>query len=308
MISITQTITSLISINVAIDQEPYDAERTYFFAEECIYNNRVYRSAVDDNVGHAPPDYPYDWVDMGAANAYAMLDNRSSTPTRWNKDVSTDDSEYLEFSFFQENITHIAFVRTDAESIIVDVIDAGGNVIQTKQRGQAIWCGETNEYDYMFAPYCDVEYVGTSRAMYFELQQSPGAIVRIRMTAGDGGDVVVGDMIGGNTTYLGCVQWGVPRSPDSTGSYSRDDFGAFSGERRTPAVRMTLNVRFDTRLADAIFYHAVDTLHDSIALYVGDTGDNSMFNNLILLAKGTLSQNLDGPARSSASLTLEEAI
>jgi len=309
MIVISQKITGFNTINLPVTAASYDPAHTYSYGDECLYEHRVYKSAIDANTGNTPTEQTSEsWVLLRVENAYAMLDNRASTKTVWSPSTSSGTTDYLEFSFYQGEVTHLAFVGLVSSSLSIDLLDGDGNVMHTSSRGNKIWCGDTTEYNYMFAPYCEDDSRGTSAAMYFVLPQVAGGTIRIRAKAGANGTAEIGDIIGGESFNLGCAQWGIPRSIDSTGSFKRTDFGDFDGRRRTPARRMTVNIKFDSSTANTIYDYAVSTLHDAVALYVADPRDDSMFDGLVILAKGTYAQTLDNPTRSSASITLEEAI
>jgi hypothetical protein len=115
---------TLISSTAYVEDYPvWESGTTYNTDDMVIYNNRIYKSLVDNNAGNEPPNIDY-WFDEGATNPYRCLDEYVNTQTENFTDFEMD------FDITASNA--IAFVNTECARIELYLYDSSNNLVWDK--------------------------------------------------------------------------------------------------------------------------------------------------------------------------------
>ena len=131
---------TLISSNAPVENYPeWDSSNTYNTGDKVIHNNKIWESAVDNN-DTEPTEDNINWVFISWTNPYKCVDSYINTQTE------NDDDIVMEFNITKVN--GIALFNVEASSIAMEVYDADGNLILTKE--QSAVTGVSNWKDYFF--------------------------------------------------------------------------------------------------------------------------------------------------------------
>jgi len=131
---------TLISSNAPVENYPeWDNSNTYNTGDKVIHNNKIWESAVDNN-NTEPTEDNINWVFISWTNPYRCVDEYINTQTENDSDI------VMEFNITKVN--GIALFNVEASSIIIEVYDAYGNLILTKEQSAVI--GVSNWKDYFF--------------------------------------------------------------------------------------------------------------------------------------------------------------
>jgi hypothetical protein len=202
------TDATLVSTNVAeADYAVYVAGTTYAKDAMVIITtgvHRIYKSAVAGNVGHYPPDNPYDgvavpatgyWIDMGATNARRMFDGKSRAATTNANSVSVVITPGKLFN-------SLAILGLDAGSVAVSVTDPVAGLVYSATVDLYDYYGVTYFYEWAFRPI-----VRKPTVILLDLPAYPAATITV--TASNAGSTVsVGELIIGTQKEVGTLQYG----------------------------------------------------------------------------------------------------
>lgn len=99
---------------------PWRSLRLYTSTSRIYFDKRIYQS-LSVNTGNNPSTNPEYWLDIGAANAYALIDEKTSTQTVYGEDIviTADVDGYA---------GTLALLEVDASEVNVTVMDGATEV------------------------------------------------------------------------------------------------------------------------------------------------------------------------------------
>ena len=189
------------------DYPTYSATTTYALEARVIADNHnIYESLAGSNVGKTPNDNKDKWALVGKTNAYKAIDNKVSTQTINNGNIT--------FEFPTLKSTALAFLNTQCTSITVEVLN-GTEVIHSETQ-----CGRTRKtagwYSFFFG---DFEY---KTFFLFEHLLNPNGTYRVTIT---GTECKVGVMARGRILDLGATTWNASKGFVDYSKYDIDQWG-----------------------------------------------------------------------------------
>jgi len=124
MIAIKNNVTSFLSTNATDPTTAYDSATTYLTGDERRYENYIYKSTHDNNIGNDPLlTNLKDWVEWNPANDYAMLDYYRETATSFPTDA---DGVVI----FERGLNEVILIGAfNSEQITVEYLDNTNTVI-----------------------------------------------------------------------------------------------------------------------------------------------------------------------------------
>ena len=191
------------------DYPEYHPEIIYNLENRVIADNHnVYESLSNDNVGHQPTEGITDenWAYVGKTNAYKAIDNKVSTQTVNNADIT--------FEFPTLKSTSLAFLNTKCTSITVEVLNGTDVIYSETKRGRTR--KTTGWYSYFFGNF---EY---KSFFLFKHVYIPTATYRVTVS---GAKCAVGVMVRGNIKNLGDTTWNPSVTPIDYSKYDIDTWG-----------------------------------------------------------------------------------
>jgi len=126
------------------DYPAWDSSTTYNTDEMVIYNNRIYKSLIDDNSDE--PGNSVNWFDEGATNPYKCVDEYVNTQT-----INPDN---LEMWFDIKVSNSLALINCEFTSGTIEIYDSDDNVVFTQKISGVT--GINSFGDYFFG---DIEFV-----------------------------------------------------------------------------------------------------------------------------------------------------
>ncbi len=114
---LVQEITAFTSTNLTEAIAEWSAVTTYAVGTEARVGTFIYKSVISSNLNFAPLDYiDIKWMKSGVSNKFAMLDLNANTKSSFTGDLTV--------TFTQNNITTLAIGNYEADTILVEVLDA----------------------------------------------------------------------------------------------------------------------------------------------------------------------------------------
>ena len=191
----------LLSSNATVEDYPaWDSDSTYDTDDRVIYNNRVYKSLVDDN--GEEPGTGLNWFDEGATNPYKCIDEYINTQT-----INEDDL-VMEFSF--TNADTIAFFNVYAKAVKIEIYDTNDNLIGTIEKDLLTNVNSWEDYFYRKEEYIE----------RFFIRGAFMLVGKLKITLYKADDVKVGILQIGSASDLGLTLEDVKSDIDD---YSKKD-------------------------------------------------------------------------------------
>ncbi len=191
----------LLSSNATVEDYPaWDSDNTYNTDDRVIYNNRIYKSLVDDN--SEEPGNGLNWFDEGATNPYKCIDKYINTQT-----INEDDL-VMEFSF--TNADTIAFFNVYAKAVKIEIYDVDDNLVGTIEKDLLTNVNSWEDYFYRKEEYIERFFI---RGVFM-------LVGKLKITLYKADDVKVGILQIGSASDLGLTLEDVKSDIDD---YSKKD-------------------------------------------------------------------------------------
>lgn len=248
---VTITDAEFVDSNIATTAHPmWDGATTYSNGQR-IYKaavagrsyRTVYESQVASNTGNDPAtDDGTRWLEIGATDRFKAFDRKIANT------VSRASS--ITYSIAPPSlITGIALFGLDAESVRVQIYDAGGALVFDQLKSLV----DTTEIVDWFS-FCTWAADYDSEAMFIGIPGYSGHQIDITISAPTG-TASVGQIVLGQVHALGSTQDGTGLGIDDYSTKDRDDFGnALLIER---AFAQTVNFQFHMPTRDARRVHRI---------------------------------------------------
>lgn len=228
---ITFTTSMVVSSTATETTTDYSASTTYAKDAEVNYNNSIYVSLQDSNIGKTPGEAGSEtwWIRKSANNIYAMFDEYVNTQT-------TSASPLVVVLKPLQRINSIALINlTLVTSVRVKMQDGtGGPTVYDKTfnlDGTVI----TDWYQYFFQPYNL-----NSQLILTDLPPYSDPVITI--TVSSGGAVSVGNYVLGTSYNLGLTQYGANSGIRDYSTKEANSFGITTLVQRAYSKRMDSNM------------------------------------------------------------------
>lgn len=250
--------------------------------------------AHTSSASNAPALYPNEnefWLDLGAANRFAMFqlerNTQSSAPSPLIIEITPDD-----------RVGAIGFGNMDADYVQVQVYNGAELVFdETKQlldRAVANW------YEYFYSPIRQVQ-----NTLFLDLPILATARIKITLTK-DAGNVKVGFIVMGMPFNLGATEYKATARALNFSDISRDEFGEAKLTKRRSIPETTQTVLVDKEDVDQVGV-ILNELNAQVALWSGLSNPlDGYFNSLFVIGiyKDT-EFNFDYPEYTLLNIKLE---
>ena len=214
---------ALVSSNVAETDHPaWSAATAYVTGARVIHvgTHRVYESAVDGNLGNDPSSGAVQWLDVGPTNRWAMF--AAAAGPRTVRAGGIDVRIALPSA-----ADAVGLVDIEAESVRLRVFDGAAAI-----------------YDRTLAT------AGTTVATFFDIPALVGR--QIAVTATGAGQVAIGKLIAGAAIDLGETASAPSIAITDYSRRQTDDFGVTTVVERPWAKRISVKMRLDATMVDAV--------------------------------------------------------
>lgn len=287
MIAIKNRIEQFIYTNAINPTIPYNPTLTYSVAEEARFENYVYKSVQDNNLGNDPlTTLNISWILWNPANDYAMLDYYRETAT--NFPDGEDGVVIFERTSYYDSLLIGEF---NANEITIEYLDDTNTVIDANDTETYSFSPYANKYNPYWYIYGAFEYDKT-RIMYQRIKRI-GTRVRITFKGGAGNNYC-GLLFAGNSV----------------------DFGETLDEVNLSSVEygklLAREVNFSTIMDKSNLMKNLEQTKESsndIFAFVIDPSENTSHNNIVVIGK---IKNHSGVARIASknimNFTIEQNI
>lgn len=194
--------------NLSENDYPAYISGSYALEYRCtvLSEHNIYESLKNSNTAEPTGKTDENWALVGKTNVYKAIDDKVSTQTINNGNIT--------FEFPTLKSTSLAFLNTQCTSITVEVLN-GTDVIYTETKS-----GRTRKttgwFSYFFG---DFEY---KKFFLFEHLYNPNGTYRVTVT---GTECKVGVMLRGRILDLGNTKWEPSISPTDYSKYDIDQWG-----------------------------------------------------------------------------------
>ena len=196
----------LLNSNAAVENYPaWDSDSTYDKDERVIYNNRIYKSLIDNN--NEEPENSLNWFNKGATNPYKCIDKYINTQT-----ISEDDL-VMEFSF--KNADTIAFFNVYAKAVKIEIYTNDNNLVRTIEKDLLTNVNNWGDYFYRKEEYIE----------RFFIKGSFMLVGKLKITLYKTDNVKVGILQIGNESDLGLTLEDVKSDIDDYSKKNIDENG-----------------------------------------------------------------------------------
>ena len=194
--------------NIPENDYPAYTAGTYALEYRCIIasEHNIYESLKNTNTSAPTGKTDANWALVGKTNAYKAIDNKVSTQTVNNGNIT--------FEFPTLKSTSLAFLNTQCTSITVEVLNGTDVIYSETQRGRTR--KTTGWYSYFFG---DFEY---KNFFLFEHLYIPSGTYRVTVT---GTECKVGVMVRGRILDLGATTWNASKGFTDYSKYDIDQWG-----------------------------------------------------------------------------------
>ncbi|MHB8808969.1 MAG: hypothetical protein ACYC9M_03010 [Desulfobulbaceae bacterium] len=257
---------TLTYTNVPNNTEPeYAAGTTYAVGNTVQISglHRVYESLVDSNLGNYPPDNPAKWLDLGATNAWKMLDEYANT--------QTENSGSINIKLAVDRIDHVVLMGVVGSTLELKLWSADGltllwsdavNLAYTNQdiMGIRTWT------EYFFAP---------PARLYNDLYRQVKVLAYtsvLEIIIGYPGNVAkCATVVAGRGVDLGLTLYGVEVGILDFSKKVTDEWGRSFLRQGNYAKRNTLQVQVDNAILDTVV-QKLTSLRATGTAWINDNG------------------------------------
>lgn len=285
---------------VGATETAWSSATTYALGATASYNQRLYESRQPANTNHAPPVLPETstawWLDVGAANKWAMFDLATNTQT-----VMPPGSALTVVIRPGQRINTIGVLGLAAHSITISATSVfGGGTVYGPLTTNLIIRNVADGYDYAFEPFR----LQPSLA-YFDVPSYSDIEVTISISTMAGqGNVKCGSIVLGTSVYLGEVEYGARGDALNFSTIDRDLYGNATLVPRRSVSKTNQTLKVSAQRINKI--RAARTELNAVpAMYSGlDDGASKWFDMLLLV--GVYKQfEIDATHFDTATITLE---
>lgn len=177
MIAIDNDLTEFISTNATNPTPAYSDTTTYSVGDVARFQNYVYKSAQDNNIGNNPLEtLNISWIEWDPANDYAMLDYYRETITKFPSD--TDGVVIFERGYKDT----ILIGQFNSETITIEYLDDTNTVIDANDTEVYTFGTIMSKYDIYTYIYGEFSYDET-QVLYKPIKRV-GTRVRVTFSRG----------------------------------------------------------------------------------------------------------------------------
>ena len=231
----------------------WSSTTSYAVGNRAVFNHRIYE-ALAANSGVQPDTDTTKWLDLGATNAYALIDNAVTSKT-------VSNASYTVTLTLNQVVGTLALLEVTGQSVTV-IMTANGTQVYNKTYSLADY-GSDDYYDYFFG---EIEL--QHNLILNDLPPYPASTITLTFTPYNGVSEC-GMLIIGKPKVLGDTQFGLSLGIQDYSKKTRDTFGHYSFIERSYANIGT----FDLQVATAKVADIRNTLakkRATPALYIGD--------------------------------------
>lgn len=265
---------------------------TIELGERRIFQRRVYEALVlnpqNTPGGTNPPTAPSLWLDVGPANRWAMLDEKTSTQTTMPIDIVTTTQ-------VSGRINTLGLIGLTGTSVNVRVLDGVTEVYNVDFPLEA-----TDEiYDWWTYYFGDFSLKSTLFVRDIPDILNPTAIVTV--TSGAGYDTRgIGHMVIGSAYVIGLTEKGAEIALENYSRITVDEFGDRTIVERGYSDRGTFKVFVDNFRVDAI-KRILTSLRATPALYTASTA----YDSTVYFGLASFSIGLEYASHSRVSISID---
>lgn len=221
----------VISTTAVETHEVWTSGKTFAKGEEVIYDETIYESLIDANLGKRPDTHPDDWLALGATNKMRMFDLQVNTQTVAQGSLTVKFSPGKVFNA-------VAFLNLVGKSANLTVWDSpGGAVVYTSEVSLDNSSLKVIDwYTYFFE---DFDF--RSEAIFQDIPPYHAGVIEVTLTSGE--EVAIGSTSVGTLIDLGSTQYGLNFGiRDYSVKKFDDDFGTVTFLERAFSKRLTANL------------------------------------------------------------------
>lgn len=220
-------------------------------------------------------------------------------------EFTLNNSGDLVVVFAKDVIDTLAIGYYSAETLTIELLDAGGNVVWSVEETQSPNEDVEDYYTYIYSLYT----LEVDRTKVFRLPTGLGVNIRVTMTVeGTTSTVSCGYLIGGVATDMGETLYGVGFSFESYSVKTTDQYGVTTIEKRGIQDLVDFETVIDAA-SMATFKRKVKTIYGEILAFILDPTEDSRYENLVTLGTvDNVSVTLDNPVQSIMSWSIQEII
>lgn len=282
---------TILDSNVPEDEAGiYDPDATYAKDALCIQDHHVFKSLQDANTGHDPATSATWWKDLGATNAYRLIDNLvySQTQHADEVDVTVTASNANCVSLFGLDATSVTFTLTDL---------ATSNAVWTQTVD--LRRGEVSDWlEYFFDP---IEFAASMALTTVPLFGN--SALRIQVSKPED-TAKIGTVILGRNYFIGDTLHGAQFSILSFSRKERNEWGEVYLAKGNNAQTMSLDVVVENRVLDMV-KRRFQAVEGTVIVVIGDSSDDGFESLLILGFFQDFRVVIEGPTVSTCALNVE---
>lgn len=279
MLLLKQEIERFLSTNL---DQPYPvwANGTEYQAKQTVvYENHIYRSIVNNNIGVTPDLNTGKWLLFGVDNAFASIDLRSHT-----KSIIDDGLEYIEYVFEAVGFTYLGFSQIQGSLLEIWEYDSAG--VEVKHTNHPIGQERVNAiswYTYFYNPIPDHGNLGKGKPVDFLYRNinTTTAKIKIRVHKNTDNYASLSAMVGGKASDVGATQYGVEVGLIDYTEKETDKYGITTLKKRDAKETMVLNMKSPAKHSQLIKREVKEHLGMSL-MFIADPSVDTLFENLII--------------------------
>lgn len=212
--------------------QPWNSGTTYSIGQTVTYNKKVWESLQDTNLNNNPETAIEFWLDTGYINAYAMLDQQTST-----KSYAT---QKLSFVVKPGAVDQLALIDCDTAVIKVVIWEPTLGIVYQNTVGLS----GAQVYDwYQYFFYDPV--IKRTQVILQNLPSYVNCVVQIELSTTTGVETSVSTALFGQTEYIGATQYGASAGIVDYSVKETDGFGTITFVKRSFQKRLQVSLFVD---------------------------------------------------------------
>lgn len=229
----------------------YSAATTYPLGAkvQIAASHRLYESLIADNLNNSPADNPAKWLDLGATNAYSLLDEFTHT--------ATENPESISIKLAVDRIDHVVLMGVVGSTLDLKLWSADGLTLLWSESVNLVYTnrdimGIRTWRQYFFNP---------PARLYNDLYRQINVLAYtsvLEITIGYPGNTAkCTKVLVGQAVDLGMTLYGVEVGILDFSKKVTDSYGRTYLKQGAYAKRNTLQVDVDNALVDAVYQRLI---------------------------------------------------
>lgn len=306
MLILPQSIKQFITTNLAQPFQVWNSATEYALDTAVVYDNHIYRTIVDKNLGVQPDLNTGKWLLYGVDNAFASIDLNSSTAS-----VIDDNLEYIEYYFDAVNFTYLAFGSIKGSRL--EIYEYNSEDVQVGYTDITIGTDRIcaiHWYNYYYCGIPDGNALGRGLAVDYlhDTIQGTTAKIRVRIWKNVDDEAEIKSMVGGTAYDIGETQFGLNVRVVDYSTKTTDVNGITTLERRRSREIMESRVLIDAKDTQAV-KRIIKGLLGTVNMFIAEEAKDSNYDNLLLLGFiDEFSYYINNGVYTEAKLITEEVL